>query len=201
MKKTALAIVILTGGVLVSCSNNNRTRQQDVRPAAQYTDPAPPATRTPIVRDEIVSSSVTDAQGNRMDLNFNNTLGTATVNFDGEVIEMTQDTTASGVRMHNDNYEYEEWQGHVVLKRDGNVVFDNVNNINTVGSNNRNNLNMTFNNNNGTATIRLNGQNIVLRADTTASGLRFSNNDYVYEEWKGHRVLKKNGEVIFDSRN
>jgi len=202
MKKAVLTIAVISGALLMSC-NNNRNNQQATRPAEQFTTPAPATTPEPIVSEEVVSNYVTDNQGRRMDLVFNNTRGTATVNLDGETINMVQDTMASGIRMHNDEYEYEEWQGHVVLKRDGQVIFDNKNNINTVGANtNANNkLNITYNNNNNTATVRINGQNIVLRADTTASGLRYSNNEYVYEEWKGHGVLKRNGDVVFDSNN
>jgi len=201
MKKTVFVIALISGAMLVSCNSRNKQQVSEVD-EIEVMEPDVTAVETPIPSEGIVSSTVTDNNGNSLDLRYNNDLGTATVELDGETIYMTQDTTASGVRMHNNEYQYEEWQGHVVLKKNGQTVFDNKDEATGSATNKQGKkLNMKFNNNNNTATIKLdNGEDIMLRADTTASGMRYSNNDYVLEEWQGHTVLKKNGKVVFDNK-
>jgi len=186
MKKTFFALAFLSGVMLVSC--NQKKSEREMNDDAEF--------NTPVQTDDIADNSVTDKNGNTLNLSFNNTKGTATLTLGGESFTLQQDTTASGVRMHNSDYDYEEWQGHVVLKKDGKVIFDN----HGEKMQNNNKPDMAYDNANGTATMRLNGQNITLKADTTASGLRFKNSEYEYEEWKGNVVLKKNGQVVFDSR-
>ncbi|GEM_PF-1601462 len=203
MKKTFFAVAVLSGLLLVSCNsrNNRSTNEVATVEAVDVIEPVTTTVADPMPANPVVSSTVTDNQGNTMRLAFNNNNGTATAELNGQTIYMTQDTTASGVRMHNDEYEYEEWQGHIVLKKDGKVVFDNKDEVNASISNREGRkIDMTFNNNNNTATLTYDGQVINLRADTTASGMRYSNNEYVYEEWQGHGVLKRNGTVVFDSK-
>lgn len=201
MKKTLFVIAMISGGLLVSCNSRNNQNVSEVE-EIDVLEPDVTYVESPIEDNGLVRSSVVDRDGNRMDLTYNNDLGTATIDLDGETIYMTQDTMASGVRMHNDEYVYEEWQGHIVLKKDGKVVFDNEDKVTTsVSDKEGKRLDLDFNNNNNTATLKLqNGETINLRADTTASGIRYSNQDYVYEEWQGHSVLKKNGKVIFDNK-
>ncbi len=193
MNKTIFTMALLSSALLISCNsrnNKNISQEQEIAPANSTNVEV-----TPAVEDNIVNNSVTDKQGTTLHMSYNNTQGTATMRLNDETITLKQDTTASGVRVHNNEYEYEEWQGHIVLKKNGQVVFDNQANTSTTSK-----PQMTYNNNNGTATMKLNGQTFTLQADTTASGLRFRNNEYEYEEWKGNVVLKKNGQVVFDSR-
>lgn len=187
-------MALLSGALLISCNsrnNNQTTPAQEIAPASSTNVEVTPSTPA----DNIVNNSVSDKQGNTLHMSYNNTQGTATMRLNDETITLRQDTTASGVRAHNDEYEYEEWQGHIVLKKNGQIVFDNKANTSVA-----NKPHMTYNNNNGTATMKLGTETYTLRADTTASGLRFRNAEYEYEEWKGNVVLKKNGQVIFDSR-
>lgn len=191
-------ILLAAGALLISCNSNNRRNNQTAE--IDVVEPVTTVVADPMPNNPVVRTSVSDNMGNTMVLAFNNESNTATAELNGQAIYMTQDTTASGVRMHNDEYEYEEWQGHIVLKKDGKVVFDNKDVVNTSVSNKQGKkLDMTFNNNNNTAVLKLDGKQINLKADTTASGIRYSNNDYVYEEWQGHSVLKKGEEVIFDN--
>lgn len=194
MKKTVFTMAILMGALLMSC-NNNRNRS-----AIEEVDVIEPDVN--VTPDEnIVNTTVRDNNGNTLVLTFDNLRGTATATLNGEAIQMTRDTTASGIRMHNDNYTYEEWQGHIVLAKDGDVVFDNRNELRNSATNAAGQrLDMDFNNNNNTAVMNYGGETVVLNADTTASGIRYSNADYTYEEWQGHIILKRNGQVIFDNR-
>ena len=182
---------ILSGMFLVSC-NTNTKKSEPVK-----TD----GTEIKEIKNELVKSTVTDGKGNTMNLTFDDAKGTATVDLNGTKIYMDRDTTASGVRMHNDEYQYEEWQGRIILKKNGEVVFDSKNEVTaSVANKAGKKLDLVFNNNNNTAVVMFNGQEIQLKADTTASGIRYSNADYVYEEWQGHSVLKKKGEVVFDNK-
>ena len=77
---------------------------------------------TPTV-DEIVKDSVTNPKGETLQMLFNNTTSTATFTLKNEVIEMKQDTTASGIQYSNENYLFTEWQGKMELKKDGKTIF------------------------------------------------------------------------------
>lgn len=110
MKKTVLAVTLVSGLLLLSCGNKDK--QQEARVGEEKVE-------------NIVESAVSDKHGKTMNLLFDNERGAATIQLDGETITLLRDTAASGVRMHNDKYVYEEWQGHITLKKDGEVIFDN----------------------------------------------------------------------------
>ncbi|WP_163175947.1 lysozyme inhibitor [Bacteroides sp. 51] len=57
---------------------------------------------------------------------------------------------------------------------------------------------LTFNNPRGLVDIVLKGDTITLMQDTTASGIKFTNAEYVYEEWQGKVTLKKDGSIVFE---
>lgn len=117
MKKVFL-VLAMTAGVLLFTSCNQRSNNATVEEVA--------VDRVRVdVPDNIVTDSVTDAQGNKMYLTFNNTRGQVDIRYNGEHAILTQDTTASGIRFRNSQYVYEEWQGKITLKKDGRVVFDN----------------------------------------------------------------------------
>lgn len=58
-------------------------------------------------------------------------------------------------------------------------------------------LKMRFNNTKGLGTFTLNGESFELKQDTTASGIRYSNETYVFTEWQGDIKLTKNGKTVF----
>jgi membrane-bound inhibitor of C-type lysozyme len=62
-------------------------------------------------------------------------------------------------------------------------------------------LEMAFNPTNDSALFVFNGEIIELKADTVASGIRYSNKDYVFSEWHGEITLTKNGKVVFTHKN
>jgi len=69
---------------------------------------------------------------------------------------------------------------------------------NTVTDDKGNILYLTFDNPKGSVDIVLKGDSITLMQDTTASGIKFTNAQYIYEEWQGKITLKKDGKVIFE---
>lgn len=58
-------------------------------------------------------------------------------------------------------------------------------------------LDLAFNNTRGTVDIVFKGGKINLKQDTMASGIRYSNPEYVYSEWHGQIALLKAGDTIF----
>jgi hypothetical protein len=79
--------------------------------------------RFELIPGDLVTSSVINQDGDRLDMSFNNTRNTAAFVFKGDLIEMKQDTMASGIRYSNPPYEFTEWHGEIRLKKDGKVIF------------------------------------------------------------------------------
>jgi membrane-bound inhibitor of C-type lysozyme len=60
-----------------------------------------------------------------------------------------------------------------------------------------NKLDMKFDNNAGTVTLVLKQDTILLKQDTTASGMKYSNENYVLNEHQGETTLTKDGNILF----
>ncbi|MCD7972581.1 MAG: MliC family protein [Candidatus Azobacteroides sp.] len=181
MIKKLFTFALVTGTLLTACNNN--------RPAEHAIE----------TNDVIVTNTVKDHEGNPLDMSYNNTKGTATFHYRGDTIHLKQDTMASGIRYSNDEYEYSEWHGQMTLKRNGKVIYTNDDVVNSsVTDKNGVPLNMSFNNTRGTATLNLNGEDIELQQDTTASGTRYRNNDYEYTDHQGNIVLKKGNKTVYE---
>ena len=182
MKKSNLLIMALAGLTLVSCGQKNK-KDATVVESVTTTE-----TKT---TDQIVKSSFSDPGGKTLEISFNKVDGTATAVLNGEKIALKRDTTASGVRMHSDKYEYEEWQGNIVIKKEGKVIYNSEDSSAAKPA-------ISFKDN--TATLKIGDETITLNAAPTASGIKYNNDTYTYEEWQGRVVLKKNGEVVFDNK-
>lgn len=52
----------------------------------------------------------------------------------------------------------------------------------------------------GTAEMEFKGEKFTLKQDTMASGIKYSNDKYVYSEWHGEITLKKDGQTIFEKK-
>lgn len=114
MKKNVLTIAIVAAAIMTTACGGRKAQETTTTDA-----------KTEVVENEVVKSTVTDSQGKAIILTFDNAKGTASIEFDGETIQLKRDTTASGIRLHNDEYKYEEWQGHSILYKNDEVVFDN----------------------------------------------------------------------------
>jgi membrane-bound inhibitor of C-type lysozyme len=60
-------------------------------------------------------------------------------------------------------------------------------------------LYMSFNNTQNTATLVLNNETIELKGDTVASGIQFSNGQYVFTEHHGDVTLTKDSKTVFEA--
>ena len=120
MKKQTLFILAMAYIGLFSCKNISVKENVEAVVDSLKVDSI--AVVTPTV-DEIVKDSVTNPKGETLQMLFNNTTSTATFTLKNEVIEMKQDTTASGIQYSNENYLFTEWQGKMELKKDGKTIF------------------------------------------------------------------------------
>ena len=58
-------------------------------------------------------------------------------------------------------------------------------------------LKYTFNNSDGTCVLELNGEIIKLKQERMASGIKYSNEHFIYTNWHGETNLFKNGKLAF----
>jgi membrane-bound inhibitor of C-type lysozyme len=187
MTKNFLTIAMLTALFLSSCQN---------APKQEKTGTA----TTETVGDDIVTTSSTDKDGKKLELTFNNTKGTATLNFNGETIELHAQKAASGIWYKNDLYELRGKGNDIELKKDGNLVFAHTDDIVTKSLKNKDGqtLDMTFNNTTNEAKIYLNGgEQIELVGQKPASGIWYKNDNYELRG-KGDNVeLTQDGKTVF----
>lgn len=190
MKKHILAVTMLTALFLTSCTETSQQENND----AVTTESVESAT------DDIVTSSLTDKAGKKLDMTFNNTEGTATLNLEGEIIELTQQRSGSGIWYTNDHYELRGKGNDLDLKKDGNVIFTHKDDIVTSSLKNSEGqtLDMTFNNTTNQAKIYLDGgEEIELVGQKPASGIWYKNDQYELRG-KGEDVeLTKDGVTVF----
>lgn len=59
----------------------------------------------------------------------------------------------------------------------------------------------TFDNTVNTMEIVFNSETIKLKRELTASGIKYSNKNYIYTEWHGSCILSKNGITIFEGKS
>lgn len=152
------------------------------------------------VTEDIVTMKSTDKDGKELNIAFNNTQGTATIDFEGETAELTTQKAASGFRYANDTYELQGKGNDVMLKKDGNLVFEHQDDI--VNSSLKNakgeTLDMTFNNTDNTVKVYVNGgDQIELKGERAASGIWYKNDHYELRGKGDNLELTKDGETVF----
>ncbi len=188
MKKKILTIAILATVASSACTGTSTK------------DNAATTTAIETVDDDIVTMPYTDKDGENLEVVYNNTKGTATLHFKGEIIELEQQKAASGIWYKNDQYELRGKGNDIELRKDGNVVFMHEDIIvqSSLKDKDGQTLDMTFNNTTNKAKIYLNGgEQIELEGQTPASGIWYKNDEYELRG-KGESVeLTKNGETVF----
>lgn len=114
MKKLQLIPVVIL--LLASCkTQENKT-----------TEGTPSPTNTTVSSTAIVyTDSAVDKNGTKLYMAFDTAKSTVSLDFKGEKMELAQQPSGSGIRYAGNGYEYEEWQGEIKLRKDGNVVFEN----------------------------------------------------------------------------
>ena len=99
--------------VAYSCTKTSLKEKQAVTQTAS----------TELKADNLVKTTVTNQEGISLEMSFNNANQMATFVLNGKVIELKQDTVASGIQYSNANYVYREHQGEITLTKDGKAVF------------------------------------------------------------------------------
>ena len=192
MKKNILTITLLTTLMLSACKE---------APKNENSEP----TTNDIVKsntDDIVTTSSIDKNGEKLDISFNNTKGTATLTFKGETIDLVQEKAASGIWYKNDTYELRGKGNDIHLTKDEKLVFSHEDDIVHISlkDKDKQTLNITFNNTTGTAQVYLNGgEQIDLIQEKAASGIWYKNDTYELRGKGEHLGLKKDGETLFKS--
>ncbi len=185
--KSFLTVAILTTLLATSCTGVSKQEN-----AASST--------TETVGEEIVTTTSTDQNGQKLEMTFNNTKGTATITFNGETAELEQQKSGSGFWYKNNQYELRGKGNDVDLKKDGELVFTHKDEIvtSTIKNKEGQTLDMTFNNTTNEAKVYLDGgEQIDLKGQTPGSGIWYKNDHYELRG-KGENVeLTKDGKVIF----
>ncbi|WP_026809539.1 MliC family protein [Arenibacter latericius] len=150
--------------------------------------------------EDIVTTTATDNDGKMLQMTFNNSKGTATLDFNGETIELEAEKAASGIWYKNDNYELRGKGNDIELLKDGEVVFTHSDDIvNTSLKNDKGEtLDMTFNNTANTVKVYLNGgEQIELKGEKAASGIWYKNDQYELRGKGDNLELTKDGVTVF----
>jgi PBP1b-binding outer membrane lipoprotein LpoB len=115
MKKEILTIALLTALFLTSCKQS--PKQENVE--------APSKETVEKLADEIITDSITDKEGRKLEISFNESKNTATLKLDGKTIEMTIDSTkASGSNYKSEHYQYTQWHNLTIVEKDGEKIFE-----------------------------------------------------------------------------
>lgn len=194
MTKKILTIALLTVIFLSSCNETPKQENAETTTTEAVEN----------VGDDIVTSSSTDKDGKKLEMIFNNAEGTATLNFNGETIELVQQRAASGIWYNNENYELRGKGNDIQLTKDGNVIFEHQDDkVNVEAKNDKGDvLNMTFNNTTGTVKAYLNGgAQIDLVEEKAASGIWYKNDHYELRGKGDNYELSKDGKTIFTNLN
>lgn len=192
MKKTILTVAMLSALIFTSCKD--ATKEENIETSTTEVVEATP--------DDIVTSTSIDKDGKKLDMSFNNTKGSATLNFEGETIELAQQRSGSGIWYTNETYELRGKGNDITLSKDGKVVFDHKDDIVNVEakSGKGDKLNMTFNNTEGTVKAYLNGgDQIDLVQEKAASGIWYKNDQYELRGKGDKYTLTKDGKTVFEN--
>ena len=115
MVEKFLSALFMATLILTSCQNPPK----QVNPETKNTTTVVPP------NDEIVNSTSTDKDGNKLEIVFNNTKDIATVKFKGETIELAGQKPASGIWFKNENYELRGKGEDVEFSKNGKIIFTN----------------------------------------------------------------------------
>lgn len=190
MRIKGLIIVVIVATILTSCKEQVKESNTDSIKTEK-------AIATP---KEKISQSLTDKDGNTLEMSFDNSKNIVTVKFDDEISELKGQKPASGIWYENDEYELRGKGNNIQLKKDGKIIFEHQDDIVSIESTNDlgDVLNMTFNNTEGTVKAYLNGgEQIDLVEERSASGVWYKNDQYVLRGKGESYELLKNGIIIY----
>ncbi len=194
MNKTILTIAMSSALFFTACNEAQKHENQEVTTSTEKVDEHD--------AEGIIKTTAKDKEGKTIDLAFDNNKGTATVNLNGETIELKQERAASGIWYKNDIYELRGKGNDVQLTKEGKVIFDHVDDQQSIVAKSANGdvLNMTFNNTEGTVKAYLNGgDQIDLKEGKPASGIWYKNDQYELTGKGNSYKLTKNSKTVFEN--
>lgn len=190
MRNQVVALSVLGALFLVSCKDVSKNEHPEVVEIEV----------TESVKEDIVSASYTNKEGKVLTIDFNNTQGTALLNFDGKSIKLDQKRSGSGIWYKNDTYDLRGKGNNVTLKKDDKVVFVHEDEIikTSYKDDKGATLDVTINATTNNAKVYLNGgEQIDLVGQKPASGIWYKNDQYELRG-KGEKLeLTKDGETVF----
>ncbi len=196
MNKTILTFAMVSALVLTSCKE---TAQQENTEVTSTSEPVM-ENESQTTTTDVIKTTSTDKDGKTLDLAVDPATGIATVNFNGETIELKQEKSASGTWYKNDNYELRGKGNDLTLTKDGKVVFEHIDDMSNVEAKNDKGdvLTLNFNNTAGTVKAYLNGgEQIDLKEEKAASGIWYKNDHYELSGKGDNYELKKDGTTVF----
>jgi len=187
-----LAVLFVTSALLSACNQPANQGNTDVDMTENSTGTA----------GDMITQSLTDEQGNTLDMSFDNARDVVMIDFNGETAELASQRPASGIWYANDQYELRGKGNDIQLTKDGDVVFDHQEDIvqTQAKSDNGDVLDMTFNNTAGTVKAYLNGgEQIDLTQKRAASGIWYANDQYELRGKGDSYTLTKDGTTVFEN--
>ena len=115
MVEKFLSALFMATLILTSCQNPPKQVNPETKNNSTVVPP----------NDEIVNSTSTDKDGNKLEIAFNNTNDIATVKFKGETIELVGQKPASGILYKNENYELRGKGEDIEFSKNGKIIFTN----------------------------------------------------------------------------
>lgn len=132
MTKNILAASFVAVLTLAACKKENKTTESSLdsnsivsSPTDSINQPTSDSlvSNKPESNSEIIKTTLSDKDGKKLDVTFNNTKNTATLVFNGETIELEGQKPASGIWYKNDHYELRGKGNENELHKDGKLIF------------------------------------------------------------------------------
>lgn len=132
MTKNILAASFVAVLTLTACKKENTTSESSLGSDSMVSSPKDstnqPASDSLVNNQtesnpEIIKTTLSDKDGKKLDVTFNNTKNTATLLFNGETIQLEGQKPASGIWYKNDHYELRGKGNENELHKDGKLIF------------------------------------------------------------------------------
>ncbi len=193
MKAKLILIAVLLGMFFSSCLDKAKDGKNNEKVKVE---------KSVVASSEVVTQTIVDKGGNKIDLSFDNAKNIVTVKYKGEVVKLKGQKPASGIWYKNDNYELRGKGNDIQFKKEGKIIFEHEDEIVFVEAKSKKGdvLNLTFNNTQGTLKAYLNGgEQIDLKREKSASGIWYKNDTYELIGKEDKYRLAKMGKVVFQN--
>jgi membrane-bound inhibitor of C-type lysozyme len=119
MTKGLVILLVVSQLIFSSCQNRKSGNQTEKSSSGTELK----KDNSTLKNNEIVSSTTTNKDGISLKYTFNNSVGICILELNGEIIELKQERTASGIKYSNEHFIYTNWHGETNLFKDGKLIF------------------------------------------------------------------------------